>query len=194
VPAAKEDDMRSRTSVGSVPLLIGLSFMAASPRIHAQSPTEAAHAQKSVRGTLQVADKSQNSVIMKSDTGQRLAWQFTPAVVSEAAKFKAGAPVIVIYRQIAANEKRVTAIAFPGTAAKPTYVNMTGERVVVRSTPAVADACGPADAGSVTELTIPAEGRAEVLDACWCCAPVGRSCTPGNKTGPGQAFLAQCFE
>jgi hypothetical protein len=184
-----------RAGVGRLaPFVFVLPLVAATPEARAQSSTEPARAQKSVRGTLQATDKSKNTLTMKSDSGQSLAWQFDAAVVAEAAKFKAGAPVIVIYRQISANEKRVTALAFPGTAAKPTYVNMTGERIVVRSAPAVADACTAVDPGSVTELTIPAAGRAEVLEACWCCAPVGRTCAPGNKSGQGQAFLAQCFE
>jgi hypothetical protein len=170
------------------------AFRVASPRARAQPSTESARAQKSVRGTLQSVDKSLNGLIMKSDAGKRLAWQFDAAVIAELAKFKAGVPVIVIYRQISSNEKRVTAIAFPDPSQKATYVNMTGERVVVRSAPAVADACGAADPGSVTELTIPAAGRAEVLEACWCCAPVGGTCAPGNKSGLGQAFLARCFE
>jgi len=184
---------RFLAGVGLLPFLMGLSFAAEKPQAPAPSSAEA-HAPKSVRGTLQEIDKSQSTLIMKSESGARLAWQFAPAVVAEAVKFPTGAPVIVIYRQISANEKRVTAVAFPGTAKKPTYVNMTGESVVVRSAPAVADACGLTEHGSVTDLTIPAGGRAEVLDACWCCGPVGGTCTPGNKSGPGQAFLAQCFE
>jgi hypothetical protein len=184
---------RFRAGVGLAPLLIVLCLRGEN-RVLAQSSTELAQPQKSVRGTLQEIDKSQNTLRMKSEAGTSLAWQFAPAVVAEAAKFPTGAPVIVIYRQISSNEKRVTAVAFPGTAQKPTYVNMTGDSVMVRSAPAVANACGPTDPGSVTDLTIPAAGRAEVLEACWCCAPVGGSCTPGNKSGPGQAFLAQCFE
>ena len=102
--------------------------------------------------------------------------------------------MIVIYRQISSNEKRVTAIAFPGTASTPIYVNLTGSRVVLRSAAAVAGVCGGADAGPVSESIIPEGGRAEVMDACWCCAPAGSTCTPGNKSGQGQAFLERCFE
>jgi len=139
-------------------------------------------------------DKGEGGVIMKSDAGERLAWRFSPAVIAEVAKLAPGAPMIVIYRQISSNEKRVTAVAFPGTASTPTYVNLTGYRVVLRSAPAVADACGRTDARPVSESTIPAGGRAEVMDACWCCAPAGKACTPGNKSGQGQAFLERCFE
>jgi hypothetical protein len=195
--AAKEDDMkRFRAGVGRVgPFLVVLSLTSALPRVLAQSSTEPARAQKSVRGTLQTVDKSLNGLIMKSDSGKRMAWQFSSTVVAEVAKFPKGAPVIVIYRQISSNEKRVTAVAFPGTAEKPTYVNMTGERVLLRSAPAVGDACGPTEPPApTTELVIPMGGRAEVLEACWCCAPIDGTCVPGNKSGAGQAFLAQCFQ
>jgi len=124
----------------------------------------------------------------------RLAWQFNAAVVAEAARFKPGDPMIVIYRQLASNEKRVTALAFPGTAKAPTYINLTGDRVALRSAPAVGEACGQADAGPVTEAAIPNGGLAEVMEACWCCAPAGETCTPGNRSGLGRAFLVQCFK
>jgi hypothetical protein len=58
----------------------------------------------------------------------------------------------------------------------------------------VAGVCGGADAGPVSESILPEAGRAEVMDACWCCAPAGNTCTPGNKSGLGQAFLERCFE
>ena len=179
--------------VGRVaPVLLVLA--AAMPLALAQTPPDPARAQKSVRGTLQSIDKSLNGLFIKSDSGQRMAWQFDPKVLTEIAKFPKGAPIIVIYRQISPNEKRVTAVAFPGSAEKPTYVNMTGERALLRSAPAVADACSATDPAAVTEVTIPALGRAEVLDGCWCCAPVDGTCTPGTKSGQGQAFLASCFE
>jgi hypothetical protein len=149
---------------------------------------------KSVYGKLQSVDKSQNNVVMESETGERLAWRLEPSVIAEATRFKVGSPMIVIYRQLAANQKRVTAVAFPGTAKTPLYVNMTGSRVVVRGAPAVDGQCGLAEAGPVSESTIPDGGLAEVADACWCCAPAGESCTPGNLTGEGRALLVQCFK
>jgi hypothetical protein len=173
----------------SLALLLGTP----APSATAQASPEPARVHKSVRGTLQSVDPRLSSVIMKSDTGETLTWRFGPAVIAEAAKFKAGAPVIVIYRQTAPNEKRVTALAFPGAATKPTYVNLTGARVVLRSAAAVGDVCGPSESGAVTESVIPPGERAEVKDACWCCAPAGNTCTPGNKSGIGQAFLERCF-
>jgi hypothetical protein len=148
---------------------------------------------KSVYGKLQSV-KDLNGVIMTSDAGERLAWRFEPAVIAEAARFKLGDPMIVIYRQVTPSEKRVTAVAFPGTAATPLYVNMTGSRVVLRSAPAKDGACGQPSAGPIHESTIPSGGMAEVLDACWCCASPDESCTPGNRSGLGRALLVQCFE
>ena len=149
---------------------------------------------KSVYGKLSVIDKSLNGVAMTTDTGERLAWRFNPRVVEEAAQFKPGDRMIVIYRQIASNEKRVTALAFPGSAKTPIYVNTTGQRVLVRSAAPVEGACGQPGEGKVTEAVIPAGGMAEVLEGCWCCATDGESCTPGNKSGNGRALLVHCFE
>jgi hypothetical protein len=160
----------------------------------AQASPEPARVHKSVRGTLQSVDSRLSSVIMKSDAGETLTWRFGPAVIAEAAKFKAGTPVIVIYRQTAPNEKRVTALAFPGAAATPVYVNLTGARVSLLSAAAKDEVCGQADAGPVTESVIPPGERAEVKDACWCCAPSGNACATGNKSGNGLAFLERCFE
>jgi len=32
------------------------------------------------------------------------------------------------------------------------------------------------------------------MEACWCCAPAGESCNPGNKSGNGRALLVSCFQ
>jgi hypothetical protein len=148
--------------------------------------------QKSVYGQLELVNKPKSGVIMRTNDGERMAWRFDAAVVAEIAKLKEGAPMIVIYRQTASNEKRVTAVAFPGTADKPTYVNMTRESVVLRSAPFTDGACNP-PGDPISESVIPAGGRAEALEACWCCAPNGAACTPTNKTGVGRALLTACF-
>jgi hypothetical protein len=149
---------------------------------------------KSVYGKLAVIDKTLNGVAMTTDAGERLAWRFNARVVEEASQFKPGDRMIVIYRQIASNEKRVTALAFPGSAKTPIYVNTTGQRVLVRSAAPVNGACGQPEEGKVTEAVIPAGGIAEVLEGCWCCATDGESCTPGNKSGNGRALLVHCFQ
>jgi len=146
---------------------------------------------KSVYGKLDSVREGQKTVVMLSDEGTRLAWLLEPNVIERIQEFKPGAPMIVIYRQTSPNEKMATAIAFPGTASSPTYVNTTGERVVLRSGPKVDGACDRAEA--VNESSIIEGGQAETADACWCCAPDGQACAPGNKTGLGRAFLLRCF-
>jgi hypothetical protein len=175
-------------------LLLGLGLGA--PLV-ADEPSPApvpAVAHKSVRGTLQGVDKTARGVRMTTDDGKQVAWRFGSAVIAEVAKLPAGAPMIVIYRQTASNEKRVTAVAFPGTASKPTYVNLTGERIVFRSAAMVGDSCTTPAEGPVNESIVPDGGRAEVDAGCWCCAPFGNACTPGNKSGAGLAYLDRCFE
>ena len=181
--------LRSAGTLGAAVLLVSLG--APKPRAGAQDP---ARPHKSVYGTLEKADPSLGGVFMRSDKGERLAWRFPAAVVAEVTKFKPGDPMIVIYRQISPSEKRVTAVAFPGAAESALYVNMTGERVLLRSAPKVADACGEAGSATVTEQMIPVGGMGEAGGACWCCAAAGGSCVPGNKTGIGKAFLVSCFE
>jgi hypothetical protein len=178
--------------VGAVLLAAMVGAAAAQAAAPASPDPNVPH--KSVYGKLVSVDKTRNGVVMKSDAGESLGWHFDPRVIAEAARFKPGDPMIVIYRQTSPNEKRVTALAFPGSAATPIYVNMTGSRVVVRSSPAVDGACGHPGAGPVNESTIPSGGVAEVLEACWCCAAPGEACAPGNKSGQGRALLVQCFK
>jgi hypothetical protein len=175
--------------------LLLLSLLAAAPAAAPQpAPSPSPRPSKSVRGTLQAVDARQNTVTMKDNNGQQLSWRFSHPVVVEVAKVAPGQSMIVIYRETAANEKRVTAVAFPGLTRTPIYENLTGARIVLRSAPAVAEACGSRDAQPVTESVIPAGGRAEVLDACWCCAPAGDTCLPATRSGQGRALLEQCFK
>ena len=183
--------------------LLGLLPGASRWAAHAQAPVDTGEAKssaelgrpsKSVRGTLERVDESLNGVIMRSDEGKRVAWKFDHPVIAELMKFKPGDPMIVIYRQTSKSEKRVTAVAFPGAAKEPAYLNMTGFRILMRGSPAVAGACGDPTAQPVSERMVPNGGWAEVLDACWCCASDGETCTPGNRTGAGKAILVQCFK
>ena len=196
---------RARAPFGSAVLL--LLFLAAPSVVAAQSSPAASPApaalptpdtsrvQKSAYGTMSAVDKSLSAVAMKTREGKRLAWKFPPRVIDQiVTNFKVGDPMIVIYRQISASEKRVTAVAFPGSAATPIYVNTTGSRVLVRTSPMVGGVCGTPDAGPISESILPADGLSEVQDACWCCAVDGESCTPGNKSGNGRAFLVTCFK
>lgn len=175
-------------------LACGASASAQAPAPSAAPSADSGRPHKSVYGKLAVIDTRLNGVAIKTDDGKRLAWRFSPEVMKEAAQFKVGDPMIVIYRQISSNEKRVTALAFPGSAASPIYVNTTGSRIIVRSSAAVNGVCGQEEAGPVSESIIPAGGMAEVLEACWCCAVPGETCTPGNKSGVGRALLVRCFK
>jgi hypothetical protein len=169
-------------------LLLGLSAGGPAPLAWAQDPKPP---RKSVYGKLERVVEGRRTVVMMSDDGERLAWLFEPEVLDRVLKFEPGAPMIVIYRQTSPGEKIATAVAFPGTASSPTYVNTTGERVVLRSGPAVDGACDRAEA--VNEISIIEGGLAQTADACWCCAPDGEACAPGNQTGLGKAFLLRCF-
>lgn len=185
--------LRSAGGLGAAILLLSLGGSPA--RAGAQAAEDAGRPHKSVYGTLEKVDQSLNGVIMRSDDGQRLAWRFPAEVVAEVGRFAPGGRMIVIYRQITPNDKRVTAIAFPGTAETPVYINMTGSRVLLRAAPAAeGGACGQPDAGPVTDQVIPAGGMGEANGACWCCGPADKSCVPGNKTGLGKALLVSCFE
>jgi hypothetical protein len=183
--------MGARVTTVVLAATIGAAALQAADPSPAASPA-APH--KSVYGKLTRVDDVRNGVIMKTDGGENMAWRFHPRVIAEARKFKEGDPMIVIYRQISASEKRVTALAFPGSAASPIYVNTTGARVLVRSSAMSNGVCGQPDAGPISDVTIPAGGVAEVLEACWCCAVPGESCTPGNKSGNGRALLVACFK
>jgi len=155
---------------------------------------EAARPHKSVYGTLLGVNDTTNTVMMTSESGEKLAWRFDKDVIAEAEKFTEGAPLIVIYRLLPGDIKRVTALAFPGAEQAPTYVNMTRDRVLLRSAPAVDGSCAASGKDGVTESVIPAGGRAEVLEACWCCAAHDQTCSTTTKSGVGRAYLVQCFE
>lgn len=181
--------LRAGSLMGVSLLLLGFTGASAG-WLRAQEPAARAH--KSAYGKLESLDG--NNVIMRSEDGQRLAWRFTPAVVAEVARYELGHSMIVIYRQTQPNEKRVTAVAFPGATETPRYRNMTGERIVFRSGPKVNDSCGEATGSQVEESTIPDLGEVEISQACWCCTPAGDTCAPGNESGVGQAFLVKCFK
>jgi hypothetical protein len=179
-----------RTSVLAAALVLPL---AASPG-GAQSPAPAVPS-RSVRGTLDKVEVGLRAVSMRTDDGKRLAWRFNAAVIAEVARFEKGAPMIVIYRQTSPSEKRVTAVAFPGTAERPTYVNLTGERVSIRSAAATDGVCTQHASNdfAADETAIPPGGRAEIPEGCWCCALAGERCAPTTRSGNGIAFLERCF-
>jgi hypothetical protein len=161
------------------------------PRAAAQGAGALAY--RSVHGKVEMINPSVHAVAVVSDDGQRMAWQFDERVIERIKAFKKGDPVVVIYRERGA-EKAVTAIAFPGAAGTPVYVNTTDQRVVLVSGPMVNGACGQPSSEPLRTTNILSGGQAETSDACWCCAPAGRTCTPANRTGLGKAFLTRCYE
>jgi len=189
----KWEEIRSGMGLGVALLLVLCSGPAAARASAQTAPAEAAPAaHKSAYGTLESVDKSLRGLIMKSNEGKRIAWRFEKAVIEELANFKPGSPVIVIYRQ-RGTDKAVTAVAFPGATATPTYVNSTGERLEFFSGAMVNGVCGAGEP-PFDRTTLPVGGIAETTNACWCCAPAGEGCTPANKTGVGKAFLTRCYK
>lgn len=184
--------MQGWRHAGKLGLALLLLVGAGAPRAATQEEEDRTF--KSVYGTLERVDARRGAVVMKSDEGDSLAWRVSEAVAEGLGAFEVGGPMIVIYRPIDANTKAITAIAFPGTAEQPTYQNLTGERVLLRSGPKVDGACGRPSPDPASEVAILEGGQAEIDDACWCCAPVGQSCTPGNETGNGRALLVSCFD
>src|SRR5262245_6552618 len=184
--------MRSMRRAAVPTALLALLVSAGVTR--AQAPAADAPPRKSVYGKLESIDAARNGVVMRTDAGEKLAWKCDKAVVDEVAKYKPGDAMIVIYKQMSANEKRVTAVAFPGAAAKPTYVNMTGARIKLRSAAMVDGVCGPVGPDPASEFTIPDRGLGEAVEACWCCAIDGETCSTSTKSGNGKAFLVQCFK
>jgi hypothetical protein len=184
--------LRSKAGL-AVALLLGLWPGAPTTRADAQGAPPSRVAFETVHGKLEMVNESVNGVAVVSDDGKRMAWQLDKKVIAQLKAFKPGDPVVVIYRVRGAG-KAVTAIAFPGAAATPVYVNTSGERVELVSGPMVDGACGKPAEASIHRTTIPTGGRAETADACWCCAPAGQACVPSNRTGLGQAFLVHCYE
>ena len=181
--------------LASLALLLTLPAAAAAPPpVPAKAdaaPKAEAPVRKSVYGKLEKIDENHKALIMSSDDGNRLAWRVEALVLERLREVKPGVPMIVIYRQTQPNEKIVTAVAFPGAADNPTYVNTTGARVILHSGPAVDGACERAE--PVHQVPIIEGGQAETADACWCCAPADEACHPSTKTGLGRAFLVRCF-
>ncbi len=118
-------------------LLAGLGWPGPSPAL-AQANTRPM-IDESVTGTLEAVDKGLGGIIVRSESGDRLAWRLSRAAVEEAGRYKLGAPVRVHYRQRSPGNRAVTAVSFPGEGAEAVYVNATGDRIVLRTGDATAD-------------------------------------------------------
>ncbi len=98
-----------RLRLGVVASLVsgaGLLLCGPALRVSAQAPSQAPAAAaapapptKSVYGKLLSVDTTLSNVLMTEDGGAKLAWHFDAPVIAEAARFKPGDPLIVIYRQ-----------------------------------------------------------------------------------------------
>ena len=101
---------------------------------------------------------------------------------------------MVVTRDVAIPLREVVVRASRSSGPGGQHANVTDSRVVLRSAPMVEGVCGNPQAAPVSESIIPVGGKAEALDACWCCATAGDSCTPANKSGNGQAVLVRCYK
>lgn len=147
----------------------------------------------SVNGKIEAIDTQLNGIVLRTDSGERLAWKFSPRVIRAVGGHKPGDPMWVIYRQLSPSERAVTALGFPGADPRTIYVNATGHRVVLRTGPAVEGRCDGDDPAKVTDVAMPSGRSTENPGACWCCAGSGRTCPPANHSGAGRIVLTQCF-
>ena len=147
----------------------------------------------SVNGKIEAIDTQLNGIILRTDSGERLAWKFSSRVIRAVGSHQPGDPMWVIYRQLSPSERAVTALGFPGADPRTIYVNATGHRVVLRTGPATEGKCEEADPAKVTDLAMPSGRSTENPGACWCCAGSGHTCPPVNHSGAGRIVLTQCF-
>jgi hypothetical protein len=191
-----------RPSTSAAGALLSLALSATRPGgLAAQGPTPAPLAQGSLRGTLMQVDRPLSGLIIRNEEGKGMAWRLDPSVIEQVAKFKAGDPLWMIYRELGAGNRAVTAVGFPGTAPKPLFVNATGSAVVVRSGDYVGGVCSavPGEGTGGGQLRL-SRGSTRELDArCWCCSSPDQTCQPANRAYEpgdrvtGTIILARCF-
>jgi hypothetical protein len=198
---------RRRTTATAVGFAFGLAAGAGSghARPAFQAPDSKPLVSGSISGTLVTVDQRLNGVILRTASGEKMAWKLDAGVVAEAAKFKAGDRLWIIYRQRGPGERAVTALGFPGKAPRPIYINATGTDIVLRTGPMAGGACqGDPEASQVREFRLPPSGTTEGVNPCWCCAASDQTCQPANRSyepatlsgapGPtGTIILARCF-
>lgn len=181
-------------NAGAAALLLVVASLGPARGAAAQGAIAVPLVLKSVHGKLDTLDKQRGGIFVVSDDGRKMSWRLEKGVIDRLTGFKKGDPIVVIYRQRGGGNTAVTAVAFPGAAATPVYINTTGHRIEFISGPKVNDKCGEMGDAPLNHSTVPVDGMAEVSDECWCCAPAGEACAPANKTGLGKAFLTQCYK
>jgi hypothetical protein len=166
-------------------------------RAAAQPVPNAPLVYQSIQGTIESVDQQLGGIIIRGSDGKRHAWRLQAPVLKEAARYKTGDWVWMIYRQLGPSERAVTALGFPGTQEKPVYVNATSETVVLRTGPYTEGACRAVPLDKTTDHEVRA--GAELVDEapCWCCATRGKQCDLANRSfdehGTGRIVLARCF-
>jgi hypothetical protein len=178
-------------------LLVAAALGSAASRAAAQPGFKAPMIYQSIQGTIERVDTRLNGIILKGSDGKRHAWQLRPLVIKEAARYKPGDAMWVIYRSIDGGDRAVTAIGFPGSEEKPHYVNATGDTVVLRTGPYTEGACKPVAPEQMREHVLRSGSDLEDEAACWCCAPRNGECQLANRShderGTGRIVLSRCF-
>ena len=182
-----------RLLVGAGVAGLAVALAAGASLLVAQEMVEGPLVRSSVHGVLDEVMTRKNGIVLKTEDGRRLGWQLPAPVIAEAAKFKPGSSMWVIYRQRDTTDQAVTALGFPGVADKPVYVNATGHNVVLRTGPKVDGKCGAETDGKMMDYKLSQGLVTEDLNPCWCCAPSAERCSPTNQSGNGRIVLAQCF-
>jgi hypothetical protein len=197
-----------RLALGAL-LALSIAPAASVSRANAQDPAAGAAADKrypplpqgTITGTLVSVDARLNGVIVREEsTGKQMAWRIDKAAVKELSGFKPGDRLFVIYRETGGGNRSITAIGFPGSAAKPLYRNATAASVQLISGPYVDGACGGVRERADLHHRRMARGTGYEDDQpCWCCAPTGESCEPRNRAFEpggevtGTIVLSRCF-
>jgi hypothetical protein len=180
-------------------VLLSVAVALGSPagRTAAQQPNAAPLVYQSIEGSIETIDQRLNGIILRGSDGKRHAWKLQAPVIQEAARYKPGDSMWVIYRQIGASERAVTALGFPGTHEKPLYVNATGESVLLTTGPYTDNVCRPVAPERMTDQQLRAGSEFADEAPCWCCATRGKQCELANRShderGTGRIVLARCF-
>jgi hypothetical protein len=186
-----------RLRAGLLLLVLALALCLPADRAGAQPAPAAPLIYQSIEGSIEKVDQRLNGIILRDRDGKRHAWKLGTPVIQEAARYKPGDSMWVIYRQIGTGERAVTAVGFPGSQEKPVYVNATGDTVVLRTGPFTDGACRPVPPEQVTDHDLRAGTDFSDEAPCWCCASRGKQCELANRShddrGTGRIVLARCY-
>jgi hypothetical protein len=158
---------------------------------------------RSVSGTIVRVDMDEKGLFVQpSSSAEEMAWRLPGAVLVEAQRAGVGAAVKVVYRGESDGDRAVTAIELPGNpGGGRTYVNTTGNRVVLFARPDQGGSCTAAAPPGPSPFTMELKPQifadellAQQSLACWCCSSMGATCNPITKADPGRRIvLVACF-